>query len=268
MTAPPDDFLAFRAAREAELVEPFGWLTLSGFFWLPEDAGALPGLPGRWWADADQSSAHVAAAAAEGLTREGVPLDGECVLDVGEYGRVPWVDHGERRVELLRRGGRLAVRVRAETSRDRESFTHVPTFPYDPAWRVPGRFTPYAVVPDVEVGTIRPDLRQVMHPIGEVVFELAGVAQRLVVTKGKYGWGVEFRDPTNGDETEAWRQLHFDAPVDAAGVEVVLDFNRSQNMWFAFTDFATCPAPIDGNVVSVPVRAGELRVRPRESAVG
>lgn len=258
----PDDYRAFRAEREAELVEPYGWLTLSGFHWLEAAPGRLPFLPGRWWADADQGLAHLRASTADGLTRDGAPVDGEVTLDVAEYARVPWVDRGDTRVELLRRGGRLAVRVRAATSADREAFTHVPTFPYDPAWRVTATFTPYDDAREVEVATIRPDLHQRMHPIGEVSFELGGAEQRLAVTKGKYGWGVEFHDPTNGVETELWRQLHFDPPADGSA-EVVLDLNRSLNMWFAFTDFATCPAPIAGNVISVPVRAGERPLRAR-----
>ncbi|MCB0906884.1 MAG: DUF1684 domain-containing protein [Nocardioidaceae bacterium] len=258
----PDDWTAFRAEREAELVEPYGWLTLSGYHWLADEPTALPGLPGRWWRDADQSAGHVSAALADGLTHGDEPVDGVVDLDVAEYGRVPWVDHGETRVELLRRGGRLAVRVRAATSADRESFTHVPTFAYDPSWRVTATFTPYDGAREVEVASIRPDLNQVMHPIGEVSFERGGERQRLAVTKGKYGWGVEFHDPTNGSETEQWRQLHFDPPA-AGSSEVVLDFNRALNMWFAFTDFATCPAPIAGNVISVPVRAGERPMRQR-----
>ena len=28
-------------------------------------------------------------------------------------------------------------------------------------------------------------------------------------------------------------------------------------MWFAFTDHATCPMPVTGNTITVPVRAGE-----------
>jgi len=258
--ADPEDYVAFRAEREAELVEPYGWLTLSGYHWLDETPTALPGLPGRWWRDADQGVGHVSATLDDGLTHSGEPVDGEVVLDVAEYGRVPWVDHGDTRVELLRRGGRLAVRVRARSSADREAFTHVPTFPYDPAWRVAATFTPYDEERAVEVASIRPDLNQVMHPIGEVTFTLGGEAQRLAVTKGKYGWGVEFHDPTNGDETELWRQLHFDPPAEGSA-QATLDFNRSLNMWFAFTDFATCPAPIAGNVISVPVRAGERPMR-------
>lgn len=264
MASEPESFKAFRRTREAELTEPYGWLTLRGFHWLPTVPGALPGLPGLWSADADHAAAHVVAADGDGLAVGGAVLAGISTLTVGEYGRVPWVDVGEVRVELLRRGGRLAVRLRSETSTDRESFTHVPTFPYDPAWRLPGRFTPYADEREVVVDTIRPDLQQLMHPIGEVVFEAGGEQQRLAVTKGKYGWGVEFRDPTNRHETEQWRQLHFAAPTEFApngDGDVVLDFNESLNMWFAFTDFATCPAPIAGNQITVPVRAGELAVR-------
>jgi uncharacterized protein len=254
------DFRAFRAEREAELTEPYGWLTLRGFSWLPAEPSPIPGLPGRWWADSAQTNAYLTAVAAEDLTRDGEPVDGTSSLDVAEYGRVPWVDHGEVRVELLRRGGRLAIRMRAATSPDRDRFTHVPTFAYDPAWRLTGRFTPYPNQCEVVVDTIRPDLQQIMHPLGEVTFQAGGVEQRLAVTKGKYGWGVEFRDPSNGDFTEQWRQLHFSAPAPDGDGEVLLDFNRTLNMWFAFTEYATCPAPIEGNVITVPVLAGEKRV--------
>jgi uncharacterized protein len=256
----PADFLMFRDEREAELTEPYGWLTLRGFYWLPPEPSPMPGLPGRWWADDAQANAFLDASVAEGLTRDGVPVDGTSTLDVAEYGRVPWVDRGEARVELLRRGGRLAIRVRAATSPDRDRFTHVPTFPYDLAWRLTGRFTPYPDQREVVVDTIRRDLQQIMRPLGEVTFRAGGVEQRLAVTKGKYGWGVEFRDPSNRDLTEQWRQLHFSAPAPDGDGEVLLDFNRTLNMWFAFTDYATCPAPIEGNVITVPVLAGEQRV--------
>lgn len=71
----------------------------------------------------------------------------------------------------------------------------------------------------------------------------------------KSGLSVEFHDPTNGTETPAWRQLKIADP-DADG-RVVLDLNRAICMWFAFTPFATCPMPSEGNRVTVPVRAGE-----------
>lgn len=56
--------------------------------------------------------------------------------------------------------------------------------------------------------------------------ELDGQPQRLTVTSIKYGLGIELHDPTNGTETPAWRQVRIDDPV-------------------------------DGNTISVPVRAEE-----------
>lgn len=244
---------AFRERREAELVEPHGWLTLRGFHWLPAEPSALQDLPGLWSATAEE--ARLEATTGDGLTVDGTPVEGTSTLTVAEAGRVPWVDHGDVRVELLRRGGRLAIRLRAETSADREDFAGVAHFEFDPDWVIEGTYAPYAVPRPTEVATIRPDLRQSVKAAGEVRFTAGGQEQRLVVTAMKYGLGVEFHDPTNGDETPAWRQLKFADP-DPDGT-VVLDFNRTVDMWFAFTPYATCPAPIEGNRVTVPVRAGE-----------
>lgn len=67
-TTDPQDFQMFRAARDAELTEPYGWLTLLGFHWLPTEASPLPGLSGRWWADSAPSLAHLGVDIAAGLS--------------------------------------------------------------------------------------------------------------------------------------------------------------------------------------------------------
>lgn len=257
MSGAIEQWQEFRRAREAELAQPRGWLTLTGFHWLSDAPAEFPGVPGRW--STDGREAWVDATAEDGLTEDGVLIEGRSTKTVAETGRVPWVRHDDTEIELLRRGGRLAIRLRAETSADREAFTGVPTFDYDPAWVIPARFEPYAEGTKVDVATHKPELRQQLPAIGEVVFSLAGQEQRLVATTIKSGLSIEFHDPTNGDETEAWRQLKFDDP-DADG-RVTLDFNRTINMWFAFTDHATCPQPSSGNFITVPVRAGEKKAR-------
>lgn len=245
----------FRAAREAELGQRHGWLCLTGFAWLPEQPGSLPGLPGRWWASG--GIGYVDADAGDALLVDGRPLAGRSERTVEETGRVPWASHDGTDIELLNRGGRLAVRLRAETSTEREAFDGVPVWDYEPAWVIAGRFHRYPQPRLIEVDTIRPDLRQRIPAVGEVEFDVAGQPQRLVATSIKAGLSIEFHDPTNGTETETWRQLKFDDP--AADGSVTLDFNRTNNMWFAFTDFATCPAPSDGQAITVPVRAGEQK---------
>jgi hypothetical protein len=42
---------------------------------------------------------------------------------------------------------------------------------------------------------------------------------------------------------------------------VAVDFNRTVNLPFAFTDYGTCPAPVEGNRLALPVTAGEKRPR-------
>mgnify|MGYP002718266957 CR=1 FL=1 len=43
---------------------------------------------------------------------------------------------------------------------------------------------------------------------------------------------------------------------------VVLDFNRAYNPPCAFTAFATCPLPPDGNRLDLAIEAGEKAYRP------
>ena len=42
---------------------------------------------------------------------------------------------------------------------------------------------------------------------------------------------------------------------------VLIDFNRTINLPFAFTPYGTCPAPVAGNRLGLPVTAGEKKVR-------
>lgn len=262
-----DAWRAFRERRTAELREPYGWLTIQGFAWLPqqpESPEPIDGLPGRWGVAGDRG--YVVASAADGLRRwdeaagSGESIAGRDEATVAETGRIPWLGWGDVQIELLRRGGRLAVRWRSRTSPQRETFTGIPTFDHDPGWVVTAHLQPYGEPTTVDVATHRPELRQRLRAIGEVSFTLDGQPQRLVVTEIKSGWSIEFHDPTNGVSTPAWRQLKFDPPTspasDGSG-EVVLDFNRTIDMWFAVTPHATCPAPCQGNTITVPVTAGE-----------
>ncbi len=66
---------------------------------------------------------------------------------------------------------------------------------------------------------------------------------------------LRFSDPTSGTSTAEWRALT-GALRDG---RAVLDFNRARNMPYAFSPYGTCPRPPKGNVVTVPVEAGELK---------
>jgi uncharacterized protein (DUF1684 family) len=112
----------------------------------------------------------------------------------------------------------------------------------------------------VEVATARPDLRQHVTAIGTVHLALGDSAYELVATAAGEGKvSLSFHDETNGDETAPWRTVTT-GPVQGDR-SVLVDFNRAINLPFAFTDYGTCPAPVTGNKLALPVTAGEKRPR-------
>jgi len=245
----------WRATREAELAEEHGWLSLTGFAWLSAGPSAVPGLPGLWWAD--DEGAHVRAQEGDGLVTDVGPVLGTAVADVAESGSLLWVRHDARVVELLRRGGRLALRTRDPQAATRLAFEGVPTWDHDAEWVRPATFTPAHVPATVPVGTARADLVQRATVVGTVDVDIAGVRHRLSAVPSGPGLALLFHDVTNGVASAPWRTVVTEAP-DPEG-NLVVDFNRAVNLPFAFTDHGTCPAPVSGNRIAVAVTAGEKR---------
>jgi uncharacterized protein (DUF1684 family) len=245
----------WRATREAELAEEHGWLSLTGFAWLSAEPAGVPGLPGLWWAD--DEGAHVRADEGDELATDVGPVVGTAGADVAESGSLHWVRHGERVVELLRRGGRLAVRTRDPQAPARLAFTGVPTWEHDADWVRPATFTPTDGPAAVQVGTARDDLVQHARVVGTVDVDVAGVRHRLSAVPAGDGLALLFHDATNDVTSAPWRTVVTEAP-DPEG-NLVVDFNRAVNLPFAFSDHGTCPAPVSGNRIAVAVTAGEKR---------
>ena len=241
--------------RNEGLAVEFGWLTLSGFQWLPGTPGPLDGLPGLWSADAD--AARAVFAPGDGVTdTDGLPLSGTLEKQLDEGESIHWVRVGDVLAELGVRDGRYMVRTRNRSHPTLRGFTGVPVFEYDPAYVVRGRFTAFETPRIVPIGSFREDANFTAELAGEVAFELAGRAHRLAATRNDDGSLVlAFGDSTNGAGTAAWRFVGVPAP--AADGTVGIDFNRTLNYPMAFSPYAVCPAPAAGNRLDVPVRAGE-----------
>ena len=74
---------------------------------------------------------------------------------------------------------------------------------------------------------------------------------------------VPFRDATNGTETYAGgRYIELPLPLPLSA-QPVLDFNRAANPLCAYDASYACPIPPPENHLTVPIRAGEKRYRPR-----
>ncbi|MFE0105403.1 DUF1684 domain-containing protein [Streptomyces sp. NPDC059009] len=243
--------------RTETVAAPYGPLALTGTHWLSDHAdGHLPNLPGRWRESADGTGVVLTASAADGLTLDGKPLDGEARLGV-DTGAVAdaRLALGERRLVVLAREGLWAVRDFDPGSAARAAFRGIDATAYDARWSVPGRFTPYGENRTVRVGNADGAERG-LGLDGELAFGLGGVEHTLQVTVEGDGslWAV-FADGTSGTSSHRFRFLRPAAP-DADG-RTTVDFNRSLLPPCAFADHFLCPFPPPGNTLDVDIAAGE-----------
>ena len=250
-----EDWASWHAEREEELRVPHGWLSLTGLFWLDGEARRYPDLPGTW--RAVDGGAEITAAPGDDVAVDGVPVDGTTRVEPVDGKPGVLVVVGGRRVEVLRREEHLALRVRDPEAPTRRGFTGVPAFPVDASWVLTGRYEPWDAPRRIDVDTVVDGLG--FHPtaVGTVRFALGGVEQELVALAGEAGeLRLHFRDGTSGTSTYGGgRILRTGEP--AADGTVRIDLNRTLNLPCAFTAFATCPLPPAGNVITVPVEAGE-----------
>lgn len=249
------DWAAWHAEREDTLRTPHGWLSLTGLHWLDTEARSYQDLPGTW--RVRDHGVDVTASAADGVRVDGVAVEGTARVEPVDGKPGVLVAVGERRVEVIRREEHFALRVRDPQAPTRQRFSGVPAFPVDASWIVTGRFEPWEAPRRIDVDTVIDGLG--FHPtaVGTVRVTVGGAEQELVALAGQEGeLKLHFRDGTSGDSTYGGgRTVSTDVPDDDGSVRI--DLNRTINLPCSFTAFATCPLPPAGNVVSVPVEAGE-----------
>lgn len=237
MTDATDLWKRWHDERLAAVSAPYGPLALTGTHWLDDyPDGQLPAIPGRWRADGD-AVLHT--------------LEGE-ETRLGADDAVPL---GERRLVVIAREGRWAVRDFDPAAPTRTAFRGIDTGPYDPRRSVEGRFRPYGTPREVRVGNAD-GVERGLGLAGELTFALDGRAQALQVARLPDGrlWAV-FADATSGRSTFRFRFLYPPAPDDEGRTAV--DLNRAVLPNCAFADHFICPLPPPGNTLSVDVEAGE-----------
>ncbi|HEY5628451.1 MAG TPA: DUF1684 domain-containing protein [Candidatus Limnocylindrales bacterium] len=262
---------ARRAAREARLRDPMGWLSLVGLHWLapgPQrfgssdtndivlhaEDGVVPPLAGTLEVADGRVLVRPAAAA---LTVDGRPIADRTELVDDEADAPTMLELASLRLVLIRRGaGRQALRVRDVASPALRAFEGLPFFDIDPRWRLTARLVranPGATIriPDV-VGSVGDEVTP-----GDVEFDLDGRTHRLLALEGDSGrlWLV-FGDQTNGRETYGGGRFLMTGPVQPDDT-VEVDFNLAYNPPCAFSPYATCPLPPSDNRLGVRVEAGE-----------
>lgn len=265
MTATPattdsrvEAFERWRTERETTLVEPHGWLSVTGLHWLASGPQQVDGVPGTW--SVTDGAVHLEADGPDGLRLDDDVVDGTVELRPVDNAAEVVVTHGDRQVEVLLRGGQGALRVRDPEAPARVGFAGLPRFDWDARWIVDATFEAFDEPRELVVGAVVEGLEHHRSAIGIIRFELGGAAHGLLAYPGHGdGLSVQFRDATSGVTTDASsRVVAIDDP-DPDG-HVVIDFNRAVNLPCGLIPHATCPLAPPENTLGVAIEAGERAV--------
>lgn len=258
----------WRVDRVARLKGPDGWLNLAGLYWLKEGANSFGAEAGNGLVTSEELSppklgdfvvddGTVTFRAAPGAeVFHGESLVTEILLADDQEEEATLLTSGSLAWSVIRRMGRLGVRLRDYDHPAVTAFAGIESYPADPRWRLEARFEPYPEPRTIRVPTVVEGLGWEPTVPGTLEFEVQGQSLSLEAYRSDDGFMIVFADATTGDTTyPAGRYLTADLP--GADGTTVLDFNKAYNPPCVFTEFATCPLATPRNRLPVAVEAGE-----------
>jgi uncharacterized protein len=262
---------AWRVLRLDAIAGVDGWSTVAGLHWLDgarytvgsgrTNDIVLPAshAPRSVGVFTRRDSTITFVAAKGGAVRaDSVAVDS--MIMRSDAGGAPTVLHtGSVTLRVIRRGGRLALRVKDSAYVLRTDFKGLTYYPLDTALLVYAKLVPHATPRTLRIMNVLGQAEEYRSP-GVLQFSVAGVAHTLTaaIEPGDDKLFIIFRDATSRDSTYPAGRFMYASPANSAGY-TLLDFNRAYNPPCAFTPFATCPLPPSENVLRIPLRAGELR---------
>ena len=252
--------------RQARLRQSDGWLSLAGLYWLrpgenrfgsstdcdltfpkgPDQLGSL------LWVDpmVFMTSSTDIEVNGQRVLRHALRVDEPEGQTVFRHGSLSWY--------LIRRDGRLGVRLKDRESPVLKDFRGLQYYPVNPNWRLRARFEPFETPRQVRGPSVIAGLEEVDQSPGELVFEREGKSWRLLALSSdpRQGFSLLFADRSNGHGSyPGGRFLSLEAP-DENG-QVWLDFNKAYSPPCLFTPYATCPQPLPQNRLDLNIEAGE-----------
>lgn len=269
VTDPAELLATFHSRRELSVVQPTGSLALVNTQWITDAAPQqVWGAAGLWAPlPAGESGLKVTASAADGVSIDGVPVDGEAVAHGKDSDAPSTITFGDTvsGTVIANEAGEYALRVWDTQSEGIKEFGSIDAYPYNPEWVVQAAFTP---VEGLTVGFehIKDEgaTRELAVP-GEITFSKDGVDYNLAAFKAGRALQLVFSDATSGDATYSVGRFLFVAP-NADGT-ITLDFNRAILPPCAFSYAFNCPMPPKQNRFSVPIEAGEKNVLKKDGTL-
>ena len=253
-----------RQTREQQRRDPNSYISYSSFQKLTVEPQRFDAIPGVW---------RLTPAGPEVVLADGerLEIDGQLVTGARSFAPVKERElrrvakHGDVILELSRRGGQGLLRTLDPAFGERliARYDHTPAYEPDFKWIVEGEFTPFEELHPTEVPATIGDIVHVHPAVGEVVFELGGAEQRLLLlcrdTAKAQQPGTAyttFTDATSGETTDP-RGRSIEVEHRGTRGSVTVDFNFARNIQRPYTRFAPCPLTPPGNHLDVSVEAGE-----------
>ena len=272
------EFEQWRNRRLTSLLEEDGWLSLIGLEWIEKGSNRIGSSPknevvirsdsvSRWLGvivvdqmpsaggeSPDHAKVRFVPKQGSEVWHDGEPVLEPLPLRTDAQEDTTILTSGTAQFHLIERGDRLGVRIKDSRAPALVNFEGLEYYPFDPSWRITGRFVPHDEM--LRIGDVTGFVQEIHSP-GTMSFTIDGTEYSLIALDGGPGrYFVIFADQTNGHETYgAGRYLYTDHE-DESG-DIVIDFNQSYSPPCVFTDFATCPLPPRQNRLPFPIRAGE-----------
>jgi uncharacterized protein (DUF1684 family) len=263
----------WRRERVQRLTADDGWLTVAGLYWLEEGdnragtesgsrillpPGTAPQRMGVFRRAKDEVTFTTDPSAT--VTSGGRPVT-TIQMKYDSTGTPDMIALNDLTMFIIKRGDRLAVRLRDKNRRERREFAGLDYYPIRREYRIVAEWVPYEAQRTIAIPNVLGMTEELPCP-GYARFTIGGKEHRLepvIEEPGDQELFFIFADQTNGSETyPSGRFLYAPKPQDGA---IVLDFNKAYNPPCAFTAFATCPLPPSQNRLAVRIEAGEKRYR-------
>ena len=275
------DLTAWRAQHATDLQKPAGWLSLTGLDWLQEGDNSFGSAPDNKIHLAAGTPAHLGVLHLEKNTVQLLPppsgefppdfsISGEPAkkqlipVDPDNDKNAPHLTIGSLNMYVIRRADRFALRVKDTKSPVLVSFHGLKWYAPNETFRVSAKWIPYTPPKIVTLATLAGTTYDAPVP-GAAEFTLNGKTYRLEpVLEDPAATQLFFvlRDTTSATTTyHACRFLYTVLPahgLDKPG-ELTLDFNKLENPPCAYTPYATCPLPPNGNRLAIALAVGEKR---------
>ncbi|MGO1071656.1 DUF1684 domain-containing protein [Lysobacter sp. CA199] len=260
----------WREQRRESLLKPDGWTSLIGlhpveqgshYFGSDPDNGIRLSMGPEHigMISLDKDRLRFVPESSVALTFNDQPLKGSVNLLADDYPAGPskiGFDEGKGVLTVIERGDKYYLRVRHAEAPARIAFNGIDYWPAQEDWKITAKFVAHPPGKTIEVANIIGHVEATPNP-GAVEFERDGRTYRIeALDQGGDELMLVFADRTSGHTSySAGRFL--DVPRPNLQGKVTVDFNKAYNPPCAFTAFATCPLPPEGNRVDLEILAGE-----------